>query len=200
MTAPKRLCGSFWGTKMPQAKGYRLRPIEENDLPVVLEWRNSDRVRAYMYTDHIITEDEHRKWFESLSHDRTNHCLVFEEDGKLHGVVTVSRVDSRNNKCFWGFYIGDPASPRGTGKRLGYLGLEFIFGELRIRKLCGEAFAFNEASLRFHKDFGFREEGRFLRHVWKNERYEDVVAMALFREDWDAIRDGIAARYFPHGR
>jgi len=200
MMGPTRLHGSYWETEMPRYKEYCLRPIKDNDLTVVLGWRNSDRVRMHMYTDHIITEDEHRRWFERLSHDSTNHCLVFEEAETLLGVVTVSRVDSRNNKCHWGFYIGDPASSRGTGKRMGYLGLEFVFGELQIRKLCGEAFAFNEASLRFHKEFGFREEGRFIQHVWKNGRYEDVIAMALFREDWDEMRDKMAARCFSHER
>jgi len=44
-----------------------LRPIEEGDLATVLEWRNSERIRANMYTDHLISREEHRAGFAKVN-------------------------------------------------------------------------------------------------------------------------------------
>jgi UDP-4-amino-4,6-dideoxy-N-acetyl-beta-L-altrosamine N-acetyltransferase len=169
---------------MPRREDYRLRPIAEGDLDMVLRWRNSDRIRGNMYTDHIITVGEHRSWFLRLRGQPVATFLIFEYCGKPIGIVNVTNIDGKNEKCSWGFYIGDPEAPPGSGTALGYFGLNYIFEILKIRKLCAEAFAFNEASIRFHKRLGFVEEGRFIKQILKNNRYEDIVSFALFSEDW----------------
>ena len=178
---------------MPRREDYRLRPVEEADLAKVLEWRNSERIRANMYTDHIISVDEHRRWFRNLREDRRLVCLVFEYLGRPAGMVNFTGIDEANGKSQWGFYLGETDLPRGTGTVMGLLGLEYAFEILKIRKVCGEAFAFNSASLNFFGRLGFAEEGRFARHVLKNGRYEDVVSFALFREDWERTRESSTA-------
>jgi UDP-4-amino-4,6-dideoxy-N-acetyl-beta-L-altrosamine N-acetyltransferase len=184
---------------MSRREEYGLRPIEERDLDMVLRWRNSDRIRETMYTDHEITKDEHRAWFERLRKEPEIPFLVFEFQGKPIGVIQVTQIDRRNNKCFWGFYIGEPGAPPGSGTVLGYFGLKYIFEVLKIRKLCAEAFASNSASLRFHKRLGFVEEGRLAKHVLKYGRYEDVVSFALFQEDWLRHRNRIEELCFHEG-
>jgi UDP-4-amino-4,6-dideoxy-N-acetyl-beta-L-altrosamine N-acetyltransferase len=184
---------------MPPREEYRLRPIEERDLDTVLRWRNSDRIRENMYTDHEIELDEHRAWFEKLRMEPVPTFLVFEFRGKPIGVISVTKIDKRNNTCYWGFYIGDPGAPPGSGTALGYFGLNHIFEVLRIRKLCAEAFGFNAASLKFHKRLGFVEEGRLAKHILKNDRYEDIVSFALFEEDWARHRSRVEELCFGEG-
>ena len=43
--------------------GY-LRDLHLNDLSLILEWRNSPKVRKNMYSQHEITIKEHLKWWE----------------------------------------------------------------------------------------------------------------------------------------
>lgn len=169
---------------MSRREGYLLRPIEDKDLERVLAWRNSERIRASMYTDHTITMDEHRGWFERTRKESPPPFMVFEVQGKPVGGVNISHMDRRNGTCHWGFYIGEETVPRGSGKIMGLLGLEYIFDVVGIRKLIGEAFAFNEASIAFHRKLGFLEEGHFVKHVLKNGTYEDIISFALFRDDW----------------
>ncbi|GLI38490.1 UDP-4-amino-4,6-dideoxy-N-acetyl-beta-L-altrosamine N-acetyltransferase [Geobacter hydrogenophilus] len=163
-----------------------LRPVGRDDLDKLLEWRNVERIRAFMYTDHIISPEEHAAWFERLGTNDTARTLIFEVDGRPLGVVNVTSIDRRNGTCHWGFYIGEADAPRGSGTALGYLGLDHIFGTLGIRKVIGEAFAFNEASIAFHRRLGFSQEGHFVQHVLKNGSYHDILSFALFREQWEA--------------
>jgi len=176
-----------------------LRPVQESDLDRILAWRNSERVRSFMYTDHIITAAEHRAWFERLRGAEFPAALVFEYRGMPAGLKSFTRIDRGNNLCYWGFYLGESELPKGCGSAMGFLALEYAFERLALRKLCAEAFAFNEGSLKYHTRLGFSQEGRFVRHVLKNGRYEDVISFALFRDDWIASKQALAAAIFQEG-
>lgn len=161
----------------------KIRFINENDLPMVLAWRNSERINRYMFSNHLISMTEHRHWFEGLE-AANRFCLIFELNDRAVGVVNITALDRHDNKCSWGFYLGETGLPKGTGLLMGYHGLQFIFEELGIRKLGSESFAFNENSLRYHKKMGFVEEGILREECKKSETFEDVVRLALFKEEW----------------
>ena len=173
-----------------------LRPLKESDLEQILIWRNSDIVRVNMYNDHLISKKEHLEWFARAKNDQSSKHLIFEYKDNPIGVVNITQIDQENGKCYWGFYLGDPQSSKGYGLPLGFLGLEYIFDILMIRKLCSEAFAFNEASIKFHKKLGFTEEGIFKAHILRNEKYEDIICFALFRDKWLEIKHSIAKQCF----
>lgn len=168
-----------------------LRPIELNDLKIILEWRNSDRIRNNMYTDHVISIKEHKAWFERLKHNTTSVYLVFEILNRPVGLVYFTDIDKKNNKSYWGFYLGEEKLPRGCGTAMGVLGIEYAFTQLNIRKLCGEAFIFNDASTRFFMKLGFVEEGKFVKHMLKNGVYVDIISFALFRDNWIKNRQNL---------
>lgn len=169
---------------MPWREYCLLRPMAEKDIKKVLEWRNSERVRANMFSDHLITMDEHLAWFERARNQQPSLFMLFEYGGNPQGVISVSDVDNRNSKCQWGFYIGEANAPRGIGTIMGYLGLEYIFEKMNMRKLIGEVIAFNQGSINYHDKLGFVKEGHFVKHVLKNGNYEDVSSFALFKDDW----------------
>ncbi len=60
---------------------YHLRPIEERDLRLVLDWRNSPKVHDMMLTDHEITWDEHYGWFQRMKEQTLKRNFVFEHCG-----------------------------------------------------------------------------------------------------------------------
>lgn len=169
-------------------KKYSLKELEECELKFVLDWRNSERVRMTMYNDHKITMLEHEKWFEKVKKNSTTLVKLLQYENRPIGLVTFSNIDSKNNKCYWGFYIGEQNAPRGSGTIMGLLGLEFIFERVGIRKLCAEIVDFNEISFNYHKKLGFEEEGRFIKHVLKNGNYIDVISMALFCDKWKGVK------------
>lgn len=156
---------------------------------MVLAWRNAEWIRANMYTDHIISIDEHRAWFAREQVNDSSAHLICERHGISVGCVNFVQIDKKNQKASWGFYLGEEKGPRGMGSAMEYLALEYAFNDLGLRKLCCEVFAFNQPVIKLHAKFGFQEEGVFSRHVLKNGRYEDVVALAIFKEVWEQNRD-----------
>lgn len=167
---------------------YKLKPLEEADLNIVFKWRNSNRIKQYMYTDHTITWEEHRKWFIKVKQDETTKIFLLHFHNQPLGLVNFKQIDLNNSRCYWGFYIGEENAPKGAGTIMGLLALDHIFYEVGLQKVCAEVIETNERSYFYHQKLGFETEGKFKEHLWKDERFVDVISMALFVNKWDIVR------------
>lgn len=161
----------------------RLRPMRPQDLERVLAWRNHPEVRRYMYTQRLITLEEHRGWFERASQAPQRHLLIYEQDAEPLGFVNLNVVDATAGRADWGFYLA-PEAPRGSGQGLGHCTLTYAFTTLRLHKLCGEVLADNTRSQRFHERLGFRREATHRDHFFDGNTYHDVIGFGLLAEEW----------------
>jgi UDP-4-amino-4,6-dideoxy-N-acetyl-beta-L-altrosamine N-acetyltransferase len=140
---------------MPNREDYQLRKLEKSDLEMVLNWRNSDRIRANMYTDYVISLEEHLAWYERIKSDKTCIYLICEYQTKPIGLIYFTNIDKNNSKCYWGFYLGEIDAPLGCGIVMEFLALEYIFENRDIRKLCCGVLSFNDKVVKLHKKFRF---------------------------------------------
>lgn len=160
----------------------RVRPMVDADLEQVLQWRNHPEVRRHMYTRHEITLQEHRQWFERCTDDPRKHLLIFEADRVAMGFINFSR-SADGGIADWGFYLA-PGASRGSGSGLGRTALAHAFGPLQLHKVCGQALATNERSIRFHQKLSFQTEGVLRDQHFDGTRYHDVVCFGLLRREW----------------
>jgi UDP-4-amino-4,6-dideoxy-N-acetyl-beta-L-altrosamine N-acetyltransferase len=163
---------------------YKLRVLEEKDLEMILKWRNSDRVRLNMYTDQIISLSDHLNWFQRTKSNQSSIYLICEFQNNPIGLISFTEMDLINQKSYWAFYLGETISPKGSGVAMEFLALEYAFEAINIRKLCCEIFVFNNPVVKLHSKFGFLQESYFKEHILKDNKYEDVVGMAMFKSDW----------------
>ncbi|MGA2414792.1 MAG: UDP-4-amino-4,6-dideoxy-N-acetyl-beta-L-altrosamine N-acetyltransferase [Candidatus Sulfotelmatobacter sp.] len=168
-----------------------LREVAPHDEEKIREWRNLPEVRKYMYTDHEIGREEHRAWFSRILRDPTCKYWIIVYDGREVGVVNLYNIDHRNRRGHWGFYVGPKDRLKGVASFAWFSVLRFVFEELKLQKLCGEVLASNQAALNMHKKFGFYQEGSFRKHVFKGDRFADVVCFGLLREEWEAKKEEI---------
>ena len=167
---------------------YKLRSIDDSDKERILNWRNSDRVRQNMYTDHLITPEEHESWFNKIHQDKSVDYKIFEYEGRSIGLVGFTQINKLHNTCYWAFYLGEVDVPTKSGAVMEFMALDYAFRELGIRKLCCEVFCFNEKVIKMHKKFGFQQEGLFVKHMLKADQHEDVTSLAIFEDGWAAKR------------
>lgn len=171
---------------------FSLRPMTDDDLMMVLEWRNHPNVREHMYTTHVISEVEHRAYFARVKNDFTKKYLIcVDEEGAPVGVVNFVDINRANGTAFWGFYSGDQ-SRRGVGTQMEFLALAHAFEVLDLRKLNAEVLSTNPAVLAFHEKFGFQVEGVFKEHHVVNGEYADIYRIALFRDAWQTEWKAVA--------
>ncbi|MFI5494492.1 GNAT family N-acetyltransferase [Actinoplanes sp. NPDC051859] len=138
-----------------------LRAAGETDRDTVLAWRNHPDVRAVSLTTHVITPEEHAKWWEAATTDPWRHVLIFDDKG-------VVLFDLRADPPSWSFYL-DVAGLGGellpTWLRLEQAAVRYAFDDLGLTRLGGETLASNTQVLALHRRFGFVEKRRYERLI-----------------------------------
>lgn len=171
-----------------------LRDVREDDKEHIHTWRNQPEVAKYMYSDHYISREEHERWFAKMQTDVTCRYWIIEYEGVGIGVANIANLDEHNRRCYWGFYLANPIRGKGVGSYVEYFILRYVFEELKLNKLCGEVFAFNEAVLAMHEKFGFRKEGLLRQHIFKGGEPLDVVTIGILHDEWYAIKSQVEER------
>jgi UDP-4-amino-4,6-dideoxy-N-acetyl-beta-L-altrosamine N-acetyltransferase len=175
----------------------RLITLAEEHLEEVRKWRNSPEVAAYMYTDKQISEAEQQKWFERVKNNPSARYWIISYEGRNLGLASVTDISDVFRSCYWAFYLGD-SSVRGAGigGKVEYNVMKYVFEELKLNKLRCEVFVENEKVIRMHEKFGFRREAYYREHCCKNEKFIDVIGLAILRSEWDSMKDSIYKRLY----
>ena len=168
---------------------FHLRAFTEKDREVIYQWRNSEPIRVNMFNDQFIPYEDHCKWFEDVLKNQIAYYRLFLFQNKPLGLVSFRDHNTQNQTCVWGFYIGEPNAPKGSGTMMGGLALDYAFYQLNIRKLIGVVLSFNKRSEMFHQKLGFYQEGLFKKELNRAGQLIDLKRFALFKEDWERQKE-----------
>jgi RimJ/RimL family protein N-acetyltransferase len=123
------------------------------------------------------------RYVQSLFQETLAFLMVESKvDGRPLGSVAAYGCDHRDGHAKIAA-IAAPTEPSG-GPFIEAPGLliDFLFAAYPLRKLYGEVLASN---LRQFGSTPYREEGRLREHSWVNGCYEDMIIVALYRDDWN---------------
>ena len=140
-----------------------------------------------MYTNHIISVEEHAIWIASLAkNDQKKTFLAFFE-GRLFGIFNIYDINLKQGYAKWGFYV-DPVFQQITlGSALEFKILEFIFFELKLENLECEVFNTNNSVIRLHERFGFKKSTSKIQNLYRN----DITPLILNVQNWNISREKI---------
>ncbi|MEV6692318.1 GNAT family N-acetyltransferase [Micromonospora sp. NPDC051196] len=140
-----------------------LRNATEDDVNLMLSWRNQDNNRQVSKTHHVITADEHARWWAATRSDPARRVLIYLHGYTPCGVVTFFdlRFDGSRTGS-WGFYLdADGLAERGetltawTGVM--QAAVEHAFDVLDLDRLDGEVLAHNTVVRQMNRRFRFVE-------------------------------------------
>lgn len=111
----------------------------------------------------------------------THEWLVLEQEGEVRGYAYAHAFNPRA-AYRWSVetsvYIADHHYRRGGGRTL-YTHLLRRLAERGYRRAFAGITQPNQASIAFHRSFGFEEVGLYRRVGWKHGRWHDVARMQL---------------------
>ena len=170
-----------------------LRKIRDDELELMLSWRNAPNVRANMYTHHEISLSEHLAWWARTKEDQRNQYFMYERLGQPLGIVALVDIGSPENSASWAFYAA-PNAPAGSGSRMEFLALEYAFKTLGLQALNCEVLSFNIPVLNLHNKFGFKIVETIKNgHNVENHNY-DIHKLQLTTSDWEEFRPSLLER------
>ena len=164
---------------------YSLRPAAEEHVELIYAWRNRPEVRAFMYSSHEISFDEHACWFAEMLKDPSKLWLILNYNQQDCAVIYFSGINGTDS-CSWGFYAA-PYAPPGISLIIELAGLEYAFENLSIHRLNCEVLSGNTQVINLHRKSGFTQEG-LLRQARNTVRgIEDVFLFSMNRNSWPVI-------------
>ncbi|WP_298864831.1 GNAT family N-acetyltransferase [uncultured Sulfitobacter sp.] len=167
------------------------RPAAPTDKWDVHAWRNTEKVRQAMLTQHEITADEHDAWWDRKMVDPAFRMMLLEEDGVVKAVqIYFDIID--NGSAWWAFYF-TPHAPEDMGPMMQFwkatelAGLSYAFDHLNRERLIIEVLRSNAGVLNWHKRFGFKPCDPA---VSDNADDFDLEVMDYQQDAYAAMRDG----------
>jgi UDP-4-amino-4,6-dideoxy-N-acetyl-beta-L-altrosamine N-acetyltransferase len=185
---------------MSGAPSVELRPLAPADSDQLLAWRNQPEVARWMYSDHLISPEEHGRWFAGAQADARRRYWVIEADGKPVGLANLYDIAPEHRRCAWAYYLADPSTRgQGIGAFVEFWVIEQVFGPMGLNKLWCEVLIDNAPVWRLHEGFGFTREALFRAHVIKDGAPADVVGLGMLAADWERQREASRERLRSRG-
>ncbi|SCG60678.1 GNAT family N-acetyltransferase [Micromonospora halophytica] len=164
-----------------------LRQATDDDVHLMLSWRNQDINRQVSTTRHEITPAEHATWWSQVRADPARQVLVYVREQVPCGVVTFFdlRLDGPRT-AGWGFYL-DAEGLAARGETLpAWLevmreAVDHAFDVLALDRLDGEVLAHNTVVRRMNRRFRF-VEGTPRRAEVDGQEIE-IIPISLDRDD-----------------
>ncbi len=163
-----------------------LREIEASDTDDILRWRNQEDVKRYFVNQDPFTKQGHLEWLNNVvaTGKAVQFIIMDNEIERSFGSVYLRDIDYKNSKCEYGIFIGEnDYRARGLGTEAANLIIKYAFEELKLNKVFLRVLANNKRAIKSYQNAGFQMEGYFKQDVCINNKYIDIVFMAILKED-----------------
>ncbi len=138
-----------------------LRPMEEEDFPLIVKWRNNKRVRDnFIYREEFTLEGQ-RAWKENMiDTGRVLQYMICENsrDFRPVGSVYLRDIDRDRLTAEYGIFIGeDDAVGLGFGNETARLACRMAGEDLGLKELILRVFVRNESAIKSYLHAGFEK-------------------------------------------
>lgn len=155
--------------------------LDDKEKEIVRSWRNTDSVRIWSLSDHIISIDEHYNFIEKLKEDKHNFYWLVKKKDEYIGVIDLTRVDFNNKNAYLGIYSNPYL--KGVGSLLMECLKEVAFNIANLHSLKLEVIEDNEKALNFYKKSGFKKEGELKEFIYKEGKHKSLIIMGMINKN-----------------
>jgi RimJ/RimL family protein N-acetyltransferase len=165
-----------------------LKILGMEDIPFIEKWFNDPAIRKYLKPRFPRTPQKIKTWVDANSEPlpvRLNFLIVHNADNQPIGACGLIDINwnyrhaeiyiSIGETQYWGQNLAVDANK---------LILDYAFKELNLHKVYALIFAENERSQKAAIKTGFKPEAVIKDQVFNDGKYQDLVMLSLFQEDY----------------
>ena len=165
---------------------YRLRELEEKDLPIINSWRNNKELIDCLGAPYrFINPGVDEAWFQNYMHHRdvTVRCSIVGDDDTILGLVSLTSLDMINQTATLHIMIGEAnCHNKGIGTYAVKEMVQHAFNNLNLRRIELEVLSENTRARHVYEKVGFLHEGTKKKAVYKNGEFVDMEMYAIIKE------------------
>lgn len=138
-----------------------LRPLQEDDLPITLAWRNHESVRHWFKNSAVISMENHFKWFSRYLWADNDFVLIASKNGTPIAQLAVYNVDFERRIAEVGRFIINPElQGRGYMRLACETLLDLCSSQLSLISVYLEVFSNNTQGIGLYRRLGFVEDSK----------------------------------------
>ena len=158
-----------------------LRFLEEGDFPLIVKWRNNDRVRNNFIYRETFTLEGQKTWKETMiDTGKVVQFMICENDREYRpvGSVYFRNIDLEEKCAEYGIFIGeDDCIGKGYGNETAVLATDYAKEVMRLKKLILRAFCFNTPANKSYEHAGFVKVKELPQVTCSDGQKDDMILM-----------------------
>lgn len=140
-----------------ETNSIQIERLQEKDIELVRNWRNSVFVRQHMNFREQITPEMQIKWFRSID-NFDNFFFILRFKGLKVGLGNIKNIDWAERSGETGVFIAEKQNLSSFLPVVGVLTLsELVFRIFKLNKLYSHVRPDNKRAIRFNKLFGYKK-------------------------------------------
>lgn len=166
-----------------------LRAIHPEDIDRYAEFRNDVELELLtsvgppLPRPHDVIRAEVER---HLANPGPDVWFAIETQSDFLGQCRLFHVDEFARSCELAISIGHrDYQNRGFGRDAIKLLTKYAFRLLNMNRVWAQVPATNQRALRCFTACDFLEEGRLRQHIWRDGNYDDIVQLAILRDEWN---------------
>ena len=159
----------------------KIIPLRKENLKSLLAVRNEIHNRSASFKMGIITNKDHKKWFEKMDNLKKNFYFVVIFKKELVGCIYFKRYNKLKNNFLWGFYNKKSVNIDKFGSTLKYSLFEIIFNHYKLKKIYCEVKKEFEWIKQWHIRWGHKQISS---NKIKYTLYLDRIRWQKIKKNW----------------
>ncbi|MFA6136928.1 MAG: UDP-4-amino-4,6-dideoxy-N-acetyl-beta-L-altrosamine N-acetyltransferase [Sulfurimonas sp.] len=148
-----------------------------DEKKMVLNWRNEESVKKWMYSQDDIVLENHLQYIDTLEASKTKQYMVVKILDQYIGVIDFTNINFQAKVTDFGLYANPSEKVAGVGRILEECCVKYAFEILQLDKMMLEVFSDNERAINLYKKYNFQEVGK------KEINNKEVICMELRNEN-----------------
>jgi RimJ/RimL family protein N-acetyltransferase len=164
-------------------KKVRLRPIEPNDVPLLLRWINGSAALQWLQPRLPLTQRQEQAWAARAATDPQMPTFIIQT---LRGIdIGVLGLQLESNRGIFGIAIHEPRYwSQGYGQDAVEVMVDAAFRVLPLQRIELLVLPDNLRALRCYEKAGFIREGLLRSYIYNRGGPQDMVIMSVLHSEW----------------
>ncbi len=164
-------------------KKVRLRPIEPEDVPLLLRWINGSAALEWLQRRLPLTRRQEQAWAARAATDPQMPTFIIQT---LRGAdIGVLGLQLEAGRGVFGIAIHEPQYwARGFGQDAVEVLVNSAFEVLPLQRIELLVLPDNVRAIRCYEKVGFKREGLLRSYIYSRGKMQDMIVMSILHEEW----------------
>jgi ribosomal-protein-alanine N-acetyltransferase len=167
-----------------EGKNVRLRVVEKEDLPLVVEWMNNPEFWGQYFSPIQRTRTDMEKTFENNPLEYKQFIIEKKDGTKIGGIAHFNVLAPYGKTLEIGYALLPSERGKGYCTEAAKIMVDYLFLSKDVACIQATTDVGNDASQNVLVKTGFKKEGTLRKRFFSNGKWRDTVMFSILREEW----------------